>query len=117
MKAPCNYYRHFEECNTQKGCSVCNELSAEPVAETSVSSLIAEVAPPPLVVSETAVRQLRPLLEELIRRRASAPPETESAEEAYERGQKDHIYRTLKTIPPDYVDRCIIPYSAPKGGS
>jgi hypothetical protein len=70
MKAPCNYYRHFEECNTQKGCSVCNELSAEPVAETSVSSLIAEVAPPPLVVSETAVRQLRPLLEELIRRRA-----------------------------------------------
>jgi hypothetical protein len=47
-----------------------NNQNPEPLAETSVSSLIAEVVPPPLVVSETAVRQLRPLLEELIRRRA-----------------------------------------------
>jgi formate dehydrogenase maturation protein FdhE len=40
-----------------------------PAAEDEIDALINEVAPPPLVVSEPAVRQLRPLLLELIARR------------------------------------------------
>lgn len=40
-----------------------------PFVDDEIDALINEVAPPPLVVSEPAVRQLRPLLLELIARR------------------------------------------------
>jgi predicted short-subunit dehydrogenase-like oxidoreductase (DUF2520 family) len=49
-------------------------LRADVPSGDAVHALICEVAPPPLVVSETAVRQLRPLLEELTRRRRTEAP-------------------------------------------
>lgn len=43
-----------------------------PFVDDEIDALINEVAPPPLVVSEPAVRQLRPLLLELIARRKAS---------------------------------------------
>lgn len=40
--------------------------------EAAIEALVNEVAPSPLVVSETALRQFRPLLQELVERRALA---------------------------------------------
>lgn len=40
--------------------------------DAAIEALVNEVAQPPLVVSETALRQLRPLLQELVERRALA---------------------------------------------
>lgn len=61
-----------EEVNFAAGATMAGEFLEHrplPDMDDKIAALVTEVAPPGLVVSETAIAQLRPLLVELILRR------------------------------------------------
>lgn len=84
-----------------------SQESKEDVPGDEIDALVAEVCPPALVVSDTAVRQLRPLLEELLRLRRQETPQ-----EAWKRGFKEG-YRYMALVPMEATEEEIPPYVAP----